>query len=91
MYRMNDDQASGGGVHEPSWLEMMASRSVCPAVQGWIYYCDEHETHGNADNEDEARHMVAAHTDYFLKHDRDKADPCEVFVFARTNDANGTS
>jgi hypothetical protein len=92
MYRMSDDQVSGGGVHGPSWLEMMASRSVCPeTVQGWIYYCDEHDTHGNADSEDEARHMASAHTAYFLDHDEGQADPCEVFIFARTYETDDAS
>jgi hypothetical protein len=92
MYRMNDDQARDGDVQEPNWLEIMASRSVCPeTVQGWIYYCDEHETHGNADSENEGRHMAAAHVDYFLEHDGETADPCEVFVFARPPEANGSS
>ena len=85
MYRMSDDQVSGGGVHGPSWLEMMASRIVCPETfQGWIYYCDEHDTHGNADSKHEAQHMASAHTAYFLEHDEGQADPCEVFIFART-------
>lgn len=31
---------------------------------GWFWYCDAHDTHGNADTEDEARAISAAHTAY---------------------------
>jgi hypothetical protein len=31
---------------------------------GWLWYCDEHDTHGNADSEDEANFMGRAHAYY---------------------------
>lgn len=34
-------------------------------MAGWIWYCDEHQTHGNADSSDEAEHMIDAHEEFF--------------------------
>jgi len=30
-------------------------------IGGWYWYCDEHDTHGNADSEDEAEFISEAH------------------------------
>jgi predicted DNA-binding transcriptional regulator AlpA len=30
-------------------------------TEGWLWYCDEHDTHGNADSRDEARFVASAH------------------------------
>jgi hypothetical protein len=47
------------------WIALL--ERTCPeTVAGWLWYCDEHNTHGNADSEDEAAAMVDAHIRYFL-------------------------
>lgn len=43
-------------------------------LNGWVWYCDGHDTHGNADTEDEARHMAAAHQDYIAGIEDDEDD-----------------
>ena len=61
----------------------MATEGVCSdTVNGWLWYCDEHDTHGNADSEGEARRIGFAHVDYFV--DEHDADPCEIIVWYRT-------
>jgi hypothetical protein len=34
-------------------------------VNGWLWYCDEHDTHGNADSMAEAEHMADAHSEFW--------------------------
>lgn len=72
--------------YPPRPLHVSASEGVCPdTINGWLWYCDEHDTHGNADSEDEARHMADAHVDYSLELEEDEdPDPCEVIVWMRT-------
>jgi hypothetical protein len=42
------------------------ARASCPVTtHGWVWYCDEHVTHGNADSEDEAEVVGAAHETYY--------------------------
>jgi hypothetical protein len=36
-----------------------------PLNDTWIWYCDEHDTHGNADTEHEAVYMGCAHSNYW--------------------------
>jgi cation transport regulator ChaB len=31
---------------------------------GWLWYCDTHDTHGNADSEQEARYIARAHVEF---------------------------
>ncbi len=71
--------------YPPPLLHVSASETVCTAtIAGWLWYCDEHDTHGNADSEDEARRMADAHGDYFLDLARgDDPDPCEIIVWMR--------
>lgn len=33
-------------------------------LAGWIWYCDEHQTHGNADSADEAEYMAECHAKF---------------------------
>jgi hypothetical protein len=79
----------------PDPLSISATESVCPeTAAAWLYYCDQHDTHGNADTKAEADHMRAAHIAYFLEADRRAAvqsgyddhepDPCQVLVWLRT-------
>ncbi len=37
---------------------------ICDTVRGWIWYCDLHDTHGNADSEAEAVFMLEAHLEW---------------------------
>ena len=60
-------------------LDTMVADS-CPITNnGWIYYCDEHDTHGNADSRDEAQVMADAHECYFSWDDKDEG-PCDMFI-----------
>jgi hypothetical protein len=46
-------------------LAQMIHASVCPdTINGWLWYCDECDTHGNADSEAEAEHMGNAHVEW---------------------------
>ena len=33
-------------------------------IAGWFWYCDLHDTHGNADSEDEAEFIAEAHLEF---------------------------
>lgn len=71
-------------AYPPSVLSMSAMEGVCSDTRnGWLWYCDEHDTHGNADEEDEAQDMAQAHVEYFLEQDDD--EPCRVIVWQRTD------
>jgi hypothetical protein len=72
--------------YPPKPLDLSAMESVCSATtNGWLWYCDECDTHGNADSQEEAEHMADAHVDFWLPDDGDHADPCEVIVWRRTS------
>lgn len=45
---INDGIASGGGPCRDTW-------------HGWLWYCDAHDNHGNADEQGEAAACAAAH------------------------------
>ncbi|HEX6516992.1 MAG TPA: hypothetical protein VF049_15610 [Nocardioidaceae bacterium] len=73
---MNDN------LRPPSPLNVAAMSSVCTdTISGWLWYCDEHDTHGNADSRLEAETMADAHSDFF---DEDGGERCEVIVWQRT-------
>jgi hypothetical protein len=56
---------------------------ICPStVAGWLWYCDNHDTHGNADTQDEAQAYAEAHREHFADDQAD--DPCDVIVWLRT-------
>lgn len=40
-------------------------KSVGCTVAGWYWYCDVHDTHGNADSKAEAEFVSDAHRVYF--------------------------
>lgn len=46
---------------------------------GWFWYCDVHDTHGNADSKEEARFIADAHKDFM--YDGPFDDGCDVTVF----------
>jgi len=57
---------------------------ICLSTQaGWLWYCDIHDTHGNADSEDEAETYADAHPrEYYADEQAD--EPCPVTVWLRT-------
>ena len=46
-------------------LARSIAAGVCDTVHGWIWYCDQHDTHGNSDSEAEAAYMLDAHAEFF--------------------------
>ncbi len=68
----------------PDAVDALAMERICPETdRGWLWYCDEHDTHGNADSQLEAEHMARAHTDYFAREGRRAEEPCEPVVWRR--------
>lgn len=45
--------------------------TACTGDGGWFWYCDDHDTHGNADSEAEALAMLDAHCAYMRAHQPD--------------------
>ena len=69
-------------LYPPTPLDVVAMEAVCSeSVNGWLWYCDQHDTHGNADSQDEVEHMADAHVEFFLE---DGDDPCAVMTWFRT-------
>jgi hypothetical protein len=48
-------------------------------TSGWYWYCDVHDTHGNADTQDEAEAISEAHQEYHDLMD-DDFDGCDLTV-----------
>jgi hypothetical protein len=69
-------------VDEVSPLHMSASTQGWPCtISGWIWYCDIHDTHGNADFEEEAKAVAAAHEEWWSRDLEDDDDPsCDLVV-----------
>ncbi len=71
--------------HAPSPLFLSAAEGVCRDTDaGWLWYCDEHDTHGNAGSEEEAEVVADAHADYWSSVQDDEDDRCRVMVWQRT-------
>ena len=73
----------------PDALDSAYQESVCPqTLRGWLWYCHEHDSHGNADTEEEAELGAGAHELYWQGQLPDDApedeDPCDVIVWMRT-------
>jgi hypothetical protein len=66
-------------------LDMTAMERVCSDTgNAWLWYCDDHDTHGNADSEDEAHHVAAAHVAYFMGEvGAQPGDECSMLVWRR--------
>lgn len=61
-----------------SLKDLIFSNDTCEnTIHGWIWYCDECQTHGNADSSDEADYMAGAHYSYMLSITEDMADNSE--------------
>lgn len=46
-----------------------AAASCKSTTNGWVWYCDHHDTHGNADTQHEAEAMAEAHARYHADED----------------------
>lgn len=49
--------------------ELECEQTCLETQNGWLWYCGEHETHGNADSEHEAEAMAGAHMGFFEERD----------------------
>ena len=58
--------------------EMIAANVAPCTLAGWIWYCDVHDTHGNADHEAEAFFMANAHEDFYAEDD--DFEGCDLMV-----------
>src|SRR4051794_29441125 len=67
----------------PCPVDVASMGSVCPhTMHGWLWYCDVHDSHGNADTEDEAWFVATAHEEHRAM--LDDAAECELIVWLRT-------
>jgi hypothetical protein len=66
----------------PDVLDLSAMENVCrDTAEAWLWYCDVHNTHGNADSKAEAEALDEAHTRYWNEH---HGEECDVIVWQRT-------
>jgi hypothetical protein len=54
-------------------------------VAGWFWYCDVHDTHGNADSEAEAEYVATSHEEFWVLQEVDVDDvedgsPCDLMI-----------
>jgi hypothetical protein len=61
----------------------IARDSCATTVNGWLWFCDSHVTHGNADTKDEAEFMGAMHEEYMRMRKDYECDGAIYVVFAR--------
>lgn len=59
--------------------EGAAAGSCASTSQGFLWYCDLHDTHGNADSQPEAEYVAAAHALYFDTHEPSD-DSCDIYI-----------
>jgi hypothetical protein len=45
--------------------DLITSGACESTIAGWVWYCDEHMTHGNADSAGEAEHIANAHSNWY--------------------------
>ena len=68
----------------PSVLQTGITEGVCAeTTSGWLWYCDVHDTHGNADSQDEAVVVSEAHRIYFLHLGDQEDEPCAIEIWMR--------
>lgn len=68
-------------VSSPSPRHIDAMASVCEdAVAGWLWYCDDHDTHGNADHEAEVQLVAQAHVSF-----HSQREDCDIVIWSRTS------
>ena len=69
----------------PHPLHVSAQENICrDTVEAWIWYCDIHDSHGNADSEEEAKAVAAAHRDFHQDETDDDDEGCDLVVWLRT-------
>jgi hypothetical protein len=49
-------------------------------MAGWFWYCDVHDTHGNADSEAEAHYVSASHFDFWVLEQDGEGEPCALVL-----------
>ena len=56
-------------------------------ASGWFWFCDIHDTHGNADTRDEAEFIAGAHEEFM---DTTELDPegCDLIIHKVKGDPN---
>ena len=70
-------------------LHVSGQEDLCSdTVAGWIWYCDVHDTHGNADSRAEAKHVAHAHRQFHAEAaqaaNADDDEGCDIVVWMRT-------
>lgn len=73
-------------IEVPDYIDLGNAENVCPFThRGWLWYCDVHDAHGNADSADEAWACADAHMAWKI-HDEGKADEgCDIQVWQRSS------
>lgn len=61
-------------VDDPAAWSASSQRWSC-TKGGWIWYCDVHDTHGNADLEEEAYFVARTHAEF-----TNDPDGCDLYV-----------
>ena len=57
-----------------------AAAGSCKSTRlGFVWYCDLHDSHGNADSQQEAEYVATAHAAYFQEIDP-LDDPCDLYI-----------
>ena len=52
--------------HDTLVTNEMVVATVAPCTyHAWVWYCDVHDSHGNADSEEEAEYVASAHEGFF--------------------------
>lgn len=68
----------------PGPVDVDEMAHVCEGTwQGWVWYCDVHDTHGNADHQEEATVVARAHADFWARPGGD-LEPCKILVWFRS-------
>ena len=60
-------------------LEQLAQNSCKSTTAGFIWHCDEHDTHGNADFLMEAHASAYAHVHWMMQY-TDQDEECEYVI-----------
>ena len=54
-------------TRDVEFKDLVMPNDTCKSTKaGWIWYCDEHDTHGNADSADEAEWIADSHTSFYV-------------------------
>ena len=72
-------------------LHLSGQEDLCSdTVAGWLWYCDLHDTHGNADSRAEAKHVAHAHRLFHAEAAGNDADEsCDIVVWMRPDHERG--